>query len=437
MTSINWAHLDKNFAHLYDIIMRSTIVLILVLAVLVSLVHAQGIASTPLDITCDGYGNLFVLDISTQKILKYDKNLVFEKTALQKWSLGVEDISSATVCYCNGEIAIASQKNGATRLFEINPKWEYDFKRVVAPVGAGKGEVKKPTDIVYLRSKEDYWLAITDSVGKKVVVIDDYGKFKYEITGLSDPRSSYYSVSKQVFVIDGAKVKVYSSSGSYMRSFGEGKLSNPSAIDASANEDKFFVLDDGFVKVFGADGKYLSQFGQIQNATGLGVNTTMNWVMVVSSNDGGTLLAYSYDGRLQKTVKSAANPAQEMVLTFTVGSYVYSVNGVPQKLRCKPSITDGRTLVPLRELVEPLGGKVAWDEKQRKITIQYSKPTKIELVIGNPYVSVDGKKTLLPSSVPPAIHCGNVTMVPLRFVSDVLGAKTAYYELSKTIEVRK
>ena len=59
------------------------------------------------------------------------------------------------------------------------------------------------------------------------------------------------------------------------------------------------------------------------------------------------------------------------------------------------------------------------------------------MVIGDPYATVDGKRKLMPSSVPPQIMCNGVTMVPLRFVSEMLGAQISYDDKTKTIEVKK
>lgn len=417
--------------------MKKLIFILLVLSMIISHIPVWGISSNPLDVSCDAYGNLFVLDITGQKVQKFDKNLNFVSTVLTKDKFGAESVSSMTVCWCAGEIAIASKTDGQTRMFEVDAKWAYNFKRKVADVGTGKGQVKNPGEIVYLRSNDDYWIAVADPTTKKVVVVDDYGKFKYEVAGLSNPKSVYFSTSKQLYIADGNVIKKFTTEGKLQSTFGQGKLTNPTAIDASKNEDMFFVLDGSDVKVFDKSGGYVRQFGPISNATSLCVNQANDWVMAASANDGGTVFAYNYNGTLQKTFKNAANPAKQTVLNFTIGSYVYQVNGSGQKLRCPAKIEDGRTLVPLREITEPLGGTIAWDSKAKKITITYSNPKKIELTIDNPNAYVDGKKTLLPSGVPPKIYCQNVTMVPLRFVSETLGATVNYDSTKKTIEVKK
>mgnify|MGYP002537201487 CR=1 FL=1 len=44
-----------------------------------------------------------------------------------------------------------------------------------------------------------------------------------------------------------------------------------------------------------------------------------------------------------------------------------------KEIECSPCIVDGRTLVPVRALAEPLGLIVGWDEQTRTITIDYPK----------------------------------------------------------------
>jgi hypothetical protein len=167
------------------------------------------------------------------------------------------------------------------------------------------------------------------------------------------------------------------------------------------------------------------------------VNIGASEIVVASNADNGSLYAFSYTGTQKSIIKNVLNPQKQTVLTFTVGSYVYKVNSDSKSLPCPVRIENGRSLVPVRQVVEPLGGKISWDASTQKIAIAYANPKKIELKIGDKYAYVDGKKMLLPSSVPPRIFCNGTTMVPLKFVSDILGAQTKYDEKLKIIEVKK
>ncbi|NOZ92161.1 MAG: copper amine oxidase N-terminal domain-containing protein [Dictyoglomi bacterium] len=87
-------------------------------------------------------------------------------------------------------------------------------------------------------------------------------------------------------------------------------------------------------------------------------------------------------------------------------------------------IIGGRMLVPVRHISEPLGAKVGWDGKERKVTIQLNGHT-VEMWIDNPIGKVDGKQYKMPSGIPPQI-VNNRTMVPLRFVAEALGAEVQW-----------
>lgn len=92
---------------------------------------------------------------------------------------------------------------------------------------------------------------------------------------------------------------------------------------------------------------------------------------------------------------------------------------------------NGRTLVPVRIISEDMGYKVEWENKQRKVTISDDK-TKIEFNVGDNTALVNGKK--VPMDVredangkkfavdTKAQLIGSRTYVPLRFISETMGA---------------
>lgn len=85
-------------------------------------------------------------------------------------------------------------------------------------------------------------------------------------------------------------------------------------------------------------------------------------------------------------------------------------------------IVDGRTLLPLRSLFESLGTDVNWNAKSNTV-IATKGSTKIELTINSKTVKInDVTKTL---DVPAKLINGS-TMVPVRFVSEALGAEVEW-----------
>ena len=64
------------------------------------------------------------------------------------------------------------------------------------------------------------------------------------------------------------------------------------------------------------------------------------------------------DATRQITVSNGEN-----TIVFTVGSNLYTINGVEKTLDAAPEISDGRTLIPLRALGEALGKHIFWDDR--------------------------------------------------------------------------
>ena len=85
-------------------------------------------------------------------------------------------------------------------------------------------------------------------------------------------------------------------------------------------------------------------------------------------------------------------------------------------------IVDGRTLLPLRSLFESLGAEVNWNAKSNTV-IATKGSTKVELTINSKTVKINGMTKTL--DVPAKLINGS-TMVPVRFVSEALGAEVEW-----------
>lgn len=82
-------------------------------------------------------------------------------------------------------------------------------------------------------------------------------------------------------------------------------------------------------------------------------------------------------------------------------------------------IVNGRTFVPFRAIFEQFGANVVWNQTTKTITATKDNHT-INLKIGSKNAQVDGKKITI--DVAPYIKDGR-TFVPLRFISESLGAE--------------
>ena len=125
-----------------------------------------------------------------------------------------------------------------------------------------------------------------------------------------------------------------------------------------------------------------------------------------------------------------------------VGNPMMYINGIEQEIDPGRGTTPviipkwGRTIVPIRALVEALGGTIVWDGDTRKVTINF-KGTLIELWIDNPKAKVNGVENWIDTSnhdVKPTI-INSRTMLPLRFVAENLGCQVDWEGTTQTITI--
>jgi len=93
--------------------------------------------------------------------------------------------------------------------------------------------------------------------------------------------------------------------------------------------------------------------------------------------------------------------------------------------------TDGRTMVPVRFVSEKLGANVEWEADTKTAVITYGSKS-IRMPIGSRTVTVDSKPVELDTA---AEFTDGRTMVPLRFVSEVLESKVEWDDDAHSVKV--
>jgi hypothetical protein len=120
--------------------------------------------------------------------------------------------------------------------------------------------------------------------------------------------------------------------------------------------------------------------------------------------------------------------------SFQIGSTGYLMDGGRGTMDVVPMIIEDRTFMPVRFVAEPVGATVLWDEEHRKVTVVHGLKS-IELWIDSNAARINGSPVFIDPSNPrvvPLIH-GSRTYLPLRFVSEVLGAKVTWVADTRTI----
>jgi hypothetical protein len=107
------------------------------------------------------------------------------------------------------------------------------------------------------------------------------------------------------------------------------------------------------------------------------------------------------------------------------------LNGQPLATSVAPLVRNGRTLVPMRDIFEALGATVVWNQATQEIRAQRG-ATNIWLQIGNRTARVDQDQKWLDEA--PLLYAGS-TLVPLRFVSEALGAQVGWNNSTRVVSI--
>lgn len=137
-------------------------------------------------------------------------------------------------------------------------------------------------------------------------------------------------------------------------------------------------------------------------------------------------------------VLSAAFPVfaenNNVEIAFRVGDSILEINGTYVDVE-KPYITsEGTTLVPIRVISEAFGADVEWDGDTKTITVDYN-DNNIVLQIDSKTSTVNGSIETLEEA--PQLTENGYTMIPLRFISENLGAIVGYDDTAQIITVSK
>jgi len=93
--------------------------------------------------------------------------------------------------------------------------------------------------------------------------------------------------------------------------------------------------------------------------------------------------------------------------------------------------TDGRTMVPVRFVSEKLGAEVLWEHDTQTAIVNYEEKS-IRLPLDSKHISVNGNEEELDTAAEK--HEGR-TMVPLRFVSEVLGSQVKWDDDAHSVQI--
>lgn len=126
-----------------------------------------------------------------------------------------------------------------------------------------------------------------------------------------------------------------------------------------------------------------------------------------------------------------------LILCSTVSAFAKDVtvqlDGKALSCRHAPVIENDRVLVPMRDIMEPLGYEVIWNEKDRSIAAKDADTT-MYLTINHAYATVNNNQVVL-DAAPRIID--DITMVPLRFMADYSSASVSWNPNTYTVSIQR
>lgn len=120
-------------------------------------------------------------------------------------------------------------------------------------------------------------------------------------------------------------------------------------------------------------------------------------------------------------------------IILTIGQKDATIDGKTVSNDVAPKIVNDRTMLPIRFIAEALGAKIDWIEESQTVKIT-AENIDISLVIGEDFATVNGEKIDLDS---PSFIENDRTYLPIRFVSEKLGADVKWDDATQTVNITK
>lgn len=167
------------------------------------------------------------------------------------------------------------------------------------------------------------------------------------------------------------------------------------------------------------------------------VDETNDYCLVIITTNGGAALACLVDKNAEECVYiTGCQDYGEGMIEDTILSE-YRTNHIDIYINNKrltstnAYIENATTMIAMRPIFEALGANVYWNGELKQIKATKN-DTELIMYIGNKEILINGQSTQL--AVAPTIKDGS-TMIPLRVVSEALGAGVVWHSDTKTIEI--
>lgn len=314
-----------------------------------------------------------------------------------------------------------------------------------------------------------YTWTVPDTVTStaKVRITRRYPSSTTAYTTESDVSDSYFEIERQLIIGGDALPNMYPTAPGSLQAAAQSTSSiQLTWTDTSSNEQGFRI----FRKVQGGNYLHINTLGansnsytdsglqtgttyyykvQAYNTYGSGysdeaVTTTMSTIVQKDDGDSGSIDLPLLPGIIippgdEEDEETPGTGGEKATLRFYVNNKVSYVNGHSAPMDVTPVIINGRTLLPVKYVAQPLGAAIKWDGVEQKVSLSMG-GTIIEMWINNNTAQINGSSVMIDpsnSAVMPTVIPPGRTMLPLRFIAENLGCDVSWNKDLQEITITK
>ncbi len=414
-------------------------------------------SSTPEGVTVDDNGNIYVCNTALARIEVYDKNgkLLYKfgrKGGPLMDASVLNDYPDATEGYVGYFLYPSGIAFSDDKIYVADP-----LNKRIQEFGLGSGsypETGSPSLAAKIseRGVNLYWIPVKDNRVKGYAIFRSEDNSFNEIASISVNATSYMDAKVKNGTIYKYIVRTVFEDGTISLPTNEIDIKVHGVVEDTTSPNLQIISPQNYTTVnedtVDITGKVIDDGSGVESVTVDGNAVTTNddgtfstTVSLMKGDNIITIVATDKAGnKTTKTITVTYKP--QIIITLQPNNPTMTVNGVQQEIDpgrgTKPVIIPkwNRTVVPIRAIVEALGGTIGWDPIQRMVTINLDDNT-INLWIGKPQAEVNGiMKWIDPNNhdVKPII-VNSRTMLPLRFVAESLGCKVDWDAATRTITI--
>lgn len=132
-------------------------------------------------------------------------------------------------------------------------------------------------------------------------------------------------------------------------------------------------------------------------------------------------------------VVTQVNAAENKVITLSINNPTITVDGTDIQIEngASPIVVSNRTLLPVRTIIENMGGSVVWDNGSKTAILHYQN-NEIKITINNTTAYVNGEEKTL--DVIPIVMNEQI-MLPIRFIAENFGFSVDWEKQTQTVTI--